>query len=342
MKMQKFKLLSFNSFQKPLMANDVENEYKYERNNYFIENELDKFDIVVLQEQFCTINPRPVLLLEKAEARGFKYFHKTKDPAFSGKFWGNGGLVTLSKYPIVDADEISFEHSVAIDKLLEKGVVWTKVLLPNGKHIHLFNTHILAFYHGQSYHDDMWCKIKCVRQMVHTRQFIKEKLAKHYSKGDLAMICGDFNLNGRNNTFVGADILQYFELDKELTSRMKVERNELHFYQHLLNYNNGLFKLENVIYKDYEEYPVTMGNYTVSETGEKVPMDSVLTQLGERFDYACLDHIFEIKVKGNTENQEIRIVDGSSKVEEFFVSDQLFTQLSDHYGLSLDIVYRTK
>lgn len=64
----------------------------------------------------------------------------------------------------------------------------------------------------------------------------------------------------------------------------------------------------------------------------------------------CLDYIFELIPKEDTEideenpmsnNEEpkrkLRLKPESIKIENFFVSDQPFTQLSDHYGISIEL-----
>lgn len=36
---------------------------------------------------------------------------------------------------------------------------------------------------------------------------------------------------------------------------------------------------------------------------------------------------------------KLRVIDGSAKVEKFFVNDKGFTQMSDHYGCSVTLEY---
>ena len=332
-------LLNFNSFQKPLLSNDVKNEYKGERCDFFVDNEIEKFDIIALQEQFTFINPRPISLLDKALQKGFTYFYKTKEPKLTGKTLCGDGLLVLSRFPILDGDSTIFESSVSIDRLIAKGAMWTLIELPNNRRLHLFNTHLVATFNHLTQDEYIFCKIKGITQLIQLRCFINEKLEKHFEKGDLAILCGDLNVNALNNEFSCNEVLDHIEIDNKLRSILKAENNELKFYERILEYNNRIFKMTHTFFKDHQFYPVTMGNYYLDDEGNKIPMEAVITAEDERLDYLSLDHVYELHTMGEEDKKWLRIVPGSTKVEEFFVKNQNFTQLSDHYGLSLEIEY---
>lgn len=337
--MPKISFLNYNSFQKSQGHNDVPNEYKTERNTLFAEHEIKRFDIISLQEQFTFINPRPVRLLEKALENGFKYAYKYQEPDYMSNMIINGGLLILSRYPVVEADGRVFDPSIARDRIMAKGVIWAKIELPNKSHVHVFNTHLLATFNDVPENVYIMCKLRAIDQIRQLRIFIQDKLNKHYDKGDLAILCGDFNVDSLNDKFSCGTLFNYVELDKKLESLLMAERNELKFYEHILTYNNNLFKLSHIYYRDHQYFPITIGKYTVDDNGNKIPMEDVITAENERLDPLNLDHMYELIVNNREDNSKVWVRPKSSKVEEFFVKNQVFMQLSDHYGLSLEIEY---
>lgn len=337
--MPSLSILNYNSFQKPQLANDVPNEYKHERNEYFIRNEMHRFDIIALQEQFTFINPRPINLLDKAIENGFYYFYKHSNPSFISKMLINDGLLILSKYPIVEADGKEFDPCISIDRLIAKGVIWAKIKLPNGAHIHIFNTHLLATYNNLTENEYVLCKIRAITQLIQLREFIQEKLNIFFNKGDIAILCGDFNVDALNNKFNCGKILNYVNINNKLRQILQNESKELKFYEHILGFSNSVFKLDHIFYRDHKYYPITIGNYKLDSKGIKIPLETIITAENERLDQMNLDHIFELIVKNKKDAGKVWIRLGSSKVEEFFVKNHKFTQLSDHYGLSMRIEY---
>jgi len=60
----------------------------------------------------------------------------------------NGGLLTVSRYPIIDTQFIGFEHSASVDQSVWKGGLYTEILIDerNERKVHVFNTHLQAQY----------------------------------------------------------------------------------------------------------------------------------------------------------------------------------------------------
>lgn len=106
--------------------------------------------------------------------KGFKYFYKDVEPEFSSNMIINGGLVTLSRFPIVEADRLLFEPSVALDRLMAKGVIWTKIELPNKSHIHVFNTHLLAIFNDFSETEYLMNKLRAITQVCQLTEFMQD------------------------------------------------------------------------------------------------------------------------------------------------------------------------
>jgi hypothetical protein len=99
------KLLTYNLFLRPVIKN-VENDWKDERLEAFVcLNKFEDFDVICCQEIFDFLNKnRRQKFITYAQKAGFLY-HCTSDPApiFSNAFI-DGGLLTLSRFPILDAE----------------------------------------------------------------------------------------------------------------------------------------------------------------------------------------------------------------------------------------------
>ena len=99
--------------------------------------------------------------------------------------------------------------------------------------------------------------------------------------------------------------------------------------------------------------PITYADVTKDKSGNVIPRETVLTDAEDHSTTQSLDYIFDIKrehLHGKQKQQssskssettsslvkgarlEVRMSD--TKVEPFFIEGKVFTQLSDHYGVS--------
>lgn len=61
----------------------------------------------------------------------------------------DSGLLTLSRFPIVAQDFISYPYGIFSDSIADKGVLYTAIEVTMGTHkelLHVFNTHTNASY----------------------------------------------------------------------------------------------------------------------------------------------------------------------------------------------------
>ena len=68
--------------------------------------------------------------------------------------------------------------------------------------------------------------------------------------------------------------------------------------------------------------------------GEYIPVETVLTSPLDYNSHQSLDYILHLDVG----KSELTVDIQSLTTEKFFVQNQIFTQLSDHYGISCDII----
>ena len=132
-------------------ATAAENDFKDERLTLLIDEQLDRFDIILFQESWAPLDGgRKRRLMAAARAKGFSYFIRS---SCRGKIV-DAMLLIMSRYPITDAEEMSYKAGAGQDAMSSKGVLWARVRLVRGSHneamraaasscdIDLFNTHL--------------------------------------------------------------------------------------------------------------------------------------------------------------------------------------------------------
>jgi len=127
----------------------------------------------------------------------------------SGSFT-NGGLLILSKYPIIYASAFAFSDCSSYDCLANKGAIYARIKIgPDDRdYIHVFNTHLQA-----DYENNINIQVR-VNQISELLQFIKNSIefGQENSKDIIInpiILMGDFNLiaNYPENWAEKADII---------------------------------------------------------------------------------------------------------------------------------------
>lgn len=306
------KLLSYNIFLRPPLIKNNADDFKNERLTEFLKSQLDRFDIICLQEMFSLCNYRQQLLLETAKERGFAYYAKSVDPHWlSGKFI-DAGLVILSKYPILATDGMIYGAGNQIDSWAAKQVIYAKIQISPTFFVHVFTTHMQASYYDN--HDSINVINDRARasQVQEIADFVKRKTeGSPYP----AIIAGDFNIDSRGENG------EYKYMMDTLTAAKPTIKDLLKEA-----YNN--------------EHPITYGDFHEipheTEAGSMVPTPREL-HLTHKADHCCglsIDYIFMADTEANRRENLVEI--SETKVEEFFVDSGKFpfSQLSDHYGVS--------
>lgn len=143
--MPTIKILNHNIYQKPMGFNTTANEYKSQRAELYIDR-VKEYDILCLQECFQAWNPRYSQIIKDLDKNQFHYLAKGDIPKFNNVTVCDSGIIIASKYPIIDSEFLSFEYGVELDAMVNKGILYAKILMPNNKKLHCFNYHAQAFY----------------------------------------------------------------------------------------------------------------------------------------------------------------------------------------------------
>jgi len=303
------RVLTYNIFLRPPLIKNNEDDFKNERLAEFLRTEIDRFDIVCLQEMFNLANYRQQLLLQIAREKGFPYYAKSVNPSwFSGKFI-DAGLVILSRYPIWETDGMIYRSGNQIDGWAAKQVIYAKVQVTPNYFVHVFTTHMQASYYDNHQSINVINDKARATQVQEMADFIK---AKTEISPYPVLITGDFNIDS-------------------------VQENEE--YQYMFNTLKGAKPTVKDLLKEFHNsHPITYGDFfhTPHETemGKMVPVprDTVLTH---KADYCCglsIDYIMIADTEENAREKVVEVTD--TQVEPFFVDGHKFGQLSDHYGIS--------
>lgn len=188
--------LSYNLFIRPPGIKNNQDDFKTERIEEFL-TVMNQYDVVGLQEMFSAFSSRQQQLIDLAAKIGFKYHAKPKPHGAFSPFLVDGGLLILSKFPIVETDSMTFIQGVQSDALASKGAVYARIQLEEDRPtscINVFVTHTQASY--TSSNATLAAKSEKVRmeQIRQLAEFISQKLKTRSGPG---VLLGDLNVNGR-------------------------------------------------------------------------------------------------------------------------------------------------
>ena len=335
----RIKILTYNFFLRPPPVKTNESDYKNERLNDFLLF-LPNFDIICFQEVFGAFSDRKHRIIKEAKKNGYNYFLISKNPSFFSKYICDGGLLLLSKYPIIENDWFPYFINISGDAVSKKGVLYAKIQIGK-RFLFLFNTHLQASYYDESY--------ESFNNTVQTRTHQTEELINYiYNKiliiqkseienGKIILI-GDFNIDAHNNIFAQ----KKYNIPKYKISEYEIFKQKL----------NKLGLVNDLMLKKYNEHLYTFGN------NDKPEYDHALTGKADLNMKQTLDYIWEIipdynldiyknhiSQENNVENGDVMennygkigVVYDSFKVEKFLVKNRKYQQLSDHFGLSVEL-----
>jgi endonuclease/exonuclease/phosphatase family metal-dependent hydrolase len=197
---ENIKVLTYNIFLRPPPVKNNENDWKDERLVDFCDN-FEKFDIICLQEMFGAFNSRKQSLIRNATKAGFFFYIDSSSPTFVSKYMVDGGLVILSRFPIVSFSFCPYRYGVIADSLSQKGLLYAKIMIKDS-FLFLFSTHLQASYFdsGEN-HFIVSCETR-MDQISQVNKMIAGLLKdENYSPNDKILLVGDFNVDAHSFEF---------------------------------------------------------------------------------------------------------------------------------------------
>lgn len=338
-------LLTYNFFLRPPPIKTNEDDYKEERLNDFPRFFPD-FDIICFQEMFGSFHNRKHKMIQNAAESGFFYHLSSQAPSFFSKYLIDGGLLILSRFPIIETKAISYDYGVMSDSLSMKGALYAKIKIKDN-FLCLFSTHLQASYFDAG--DKLWnfTISTRVQQTESLINFIYDTICTlNQSERDKCkfILCGDFNIDAYNN--------------EDMIDKYKLPKNEINEYEVFMNKLSMLGKVVDIMKNKYKKHPFTFG---VNED----EFDKVLTGKEDFNSHQALDYIFEIipdyslpiyeqinlsdhsttaeadaLLSDNAQTKQIEVLYETANVEHFLVKDRPYQQLSDHFGVSVSLSYK--
>lgn len=195
-KNSEIRVLTYNIFLRTIVKNN-ENDWKDERLEDFL-TLIDNYDIICLQEMFGTLNNRKQKLIRAATLNGFFFFVDTNSPGFTSRHIVEGGLIILSRFPIVSHSFTCFRYGVVSDSLAQKGVIYAKIAIKNS-YLHVFSTHLQASYFDIGESNFIASFYTRMEQLEYLNQIMVKTLQNEYNKNsDRIILLGDFNVDALN------------------------------------------------------------------------------------------------------------------------------------------------
>jgi len=295
---QKLSILSYNLFCLPGVASAFSPSscpLSTERSTAFLKH-IPSYDVIALQEVW---DPRYKSLEKYARLNNMHVVGSSAPSTMnylSLRIFG-GGLMIMSKYPIVDTQEIKFEKGSHSDKFVTKGVLYAKVKI-DSSYVHIFNTHLQASYgHEFDFGPNHYANTR-KKQLKKMAEFVQRVTSKDHFP---ILLAGDFNVNARIAPDDGADSPEYTEM-------LGLLHNESYKIIDILKEHNG------------GEHPETYAGNGVLH-GEKPKIG------GQRLDFIL--HLERESL--------LKYTFSEGKVVTFKAKDEVFTHISDHYGQSVHL-----
>lgn len=126
---QPLRILTYNVYLRPYLIKTNEDDYKQERLDMMI-HQFEEYDVVCLEECFDTFTHRQFDLISKLASKGFEYVATGDKVGLCEPKMIDGGLVVLSKFPIVQSEFIDFGTMGQSDGLSKKGILYCRIQVP--------------------------------------------------------------------------------------------------------------------------------------------------------------------------------------------------------------------
>ena len=184
------KTVTYNTFLRPhIVQNDAQQQRALR-----IPNMLSQFqaDVICLQE--CWSKFAVHHLIKNLKKHGYHHIVKTKQVK-SFKLL-HAGLITCSKYPIVEVEFVPFESCSGTDCLATKGFLYSQILHPMLGRVNVFNIHLQFVTATRLSSNDIQKLNVQESQLQKWYNFVQ---SRKFQPQDIVLLAGDWNFDTVNN-----------------------------------------------------------------------------------------------------------------------------------------------
>lgn len=318
------KFLSYNISLGSPFACQNHNLYNDIRGAAFAKD-LSKFDLVCLQGISSTFSDQQLNIIQEACKQSFFFSVSSQPPCAFSSFTAENGLLILSRFPIEKYAFFPFNDTIYNDSLIQKGFLYAKIRIKQSS-LHIINVCLQSNEYCNKKEDinQVLTNTSQVRknELKEIFDFIREGIfnnSKVFQKGDHVILCGNLNIDKNGYKFLSNQTIKN-ELTKEYEEIRDVDQN-------LILYDS----FENDKRATYGELDDDNQRYDTTLTFEPFQKSKMI-----------LDYIFEVEQRTDmkkTSYDNFKIKMNSHNIEKFLINYPPLLQISDHYGLSLEIEY---
>jgi len=374
--MEKIRIISYNIFLRPPPVHDKLSDYKEERVKLIGEQVIPNYDIIAFEEAFGSLNSRREALIEYGKKNGLNYHHSDESHNICN-LKVDGGLLLLSRYPIIEKDSIEYPRGCHSDWLAMKGALYVRLKIGNNKHINVFTTHLQASYEEFPEPTSKSVKVR-MKQTVLLHKFIYKHMKNRINEPCFVM--GDFNVDGirppeeienkgwyTDKAYLKDKNLDVYAHSNEYIALVNILKGDLESIPNeyrptdvpetpLLGSNDikARFNIRDLIY-NYQEpnlHPITTSNFRGTDKAyEKKSLDYIfeITPYNDVcYNYESRDDDCKTPVNDGEQPDKTVVADSpfntnqqyrvcEAHVEPYEVEQQNFKYLSDHLSVTTTI-----
>ncbi len=332
-------MLSYNIFLRPPGIKNNQSDYKDARLALFGENCLKNFDIVGFQELFAYGTSRQSKMLQYARKAGYEYYVASPSKGLLNTSV-DGGLMILSRYPIVKTDKLTFKKNAHSDRMSNKGAIYAKIAITPSMSIHVFNTHLKSSVDAKNGVNDPSVIVR-LHQICALKEFMDDNI-RGKAAHEPIFLMGDMGLNGRVAADNGKHSEDYNVMIKILRGDINIakEINEA-FYasggspgqKRARQYPPIKLGCRDLNYDFSKEHPITYGDVESFES--MTPREIALTSPDKLGSCVCADYMLQLNFTGQ-ESPLLEIKDAA--VDKFLVAGNPFSQLSGLFSYYFHLI----
>ncbi|KAI8343128.1 Endonuclease/exonuclease/phosphatase [Chlamydoabsidia padenii] len=350
------RLLTLNIFMRPPGIKNNWSDYKDDRLDYIIHHILPHYDIIAFQESFGFATRRKDELIKQARLK-YGFNHHVESPRkYPWDISVDGGLLVLSKFRITQADIIQYPRGTHSDWLSRKGALHAFIELTPSHRFHLYTTHTQASYDLNNVINlgDTYIRLG---QFAQLHEFVDNTARQVDQQNGIMdntpiMILGDLNVDaavhpsGKPVTDHSVESSVHYKMMTNVLKGTGVDPKDLGLSdgddkKKIFSHPWVMKDLVDVVYQHYGYHPVTFGDVDVVDD-RVVPGELVLTDHDQLMTVQSIDRVYWAARNYTSVYLQDPRVEPFKVKENPDLSQQererlLFTQISDHYGVSCSI-----